>query len=46
MCEENLDAKEILEAQICKCIRQGLKVMPWPKANWSSLDDPPGPQVI
>ena len=30
MCKENLYAKmEKLEAQICRCTRQGLKVMPW-----------------
>ena len=31
MCKENLCAKmEKLEAQICRCARQGLKVMPCP----------------
>ena len=33
MCEENLYAKmEKLEAQICRCTRQGRKVMPWHNA--------------
>ena len=30
MCKENLYAKmEKLEAQICRCTGQGLKIMPW-----------------
>ena len=34
MCKENLYAKmEKLEAQICRFIRQGLKVMPWFKVK-------------
>ena len=45
MCEENLCAKmEKLEAQICRCTRQGLKVMPW--IGFESDHDPELSAVI